>query len=132
MSSTKTSPDVIMSSAKSFGSIPISSCLWRSMPDFCNSSMESGEYMSSLDRGQDVLGERKQHLLHAEVEVELPCRDILRIVPILVRECDADLYYLEQVDITSHRLVVVIGGRLERANRARNDTRKFGILRGRE
>ena len=48
VSGVNTSPDVIMSSAKSFGSIPISSCRCRSMPDFCSRSMDSGANMSSL------------------------------------------------------------------------------------
>jgi len=43
-------PDVIMSSAKSLGNIPISSCRWKSRPDFCKSSTDSGANMSSLNR----------------------------------------------------------------------------------
>ena len=66
------------------------------------------------------------------MEVELPCRDILRIVPILVCQRDADLDYLEQVDITSHRLVVVVRRGLELAYWSRNDTGEFGILAGYE
>jgi hypothetical protein len=30
------------------GRIPISSCRWKSMPDFCKSSTDSGANMSSL------------------------------------------------------------------------------------
>lgn len=48
VSSERTRPEVIMSSAKSLGTMPISSCLIKSMPDFCNSSIDSGAYMSSL------------------------------------------------------------------------------------
>lgn len=48
VSSVSTMPDVIMSSAKSLGRIPISSCRWKSMPDFCKSSTDSGANMSSL------------------------------------------------------------------------------------
>ena len=68
--------------------------------------------------------------LYAEVKVELPCRHVLGIVSVFVGQCDADLYYLEQVDVTSHSLVVVVRGRLKRSNRTRDDARKLGILRG--
>ena len=63
------------------------------------------------------------------MEVELPSRDILWVVPILVRKRKANLNRFEQVNVTSHGLVVIVGRRLERAYWARHDPRKFGILR---
>jgi len=52
VASVSTRPDVITSSAKSFGMIPNSSCLPKSIPDFCKSSTDSGANMSSLVKRQ--------------------------------------------------------------------------------
>lgn len=60
VSSVSTRPDVITSSAKSFGRIPISSCRSKSMPDFCRSSTDSGANMSSLTRHQSVSRVRRE------------------------------------------------------------------------
>ena len=66
--------------------------------------------------------------LHAEVEVELPSGNILGIVAVLVCQRKADLDDLEEVDITSHRLVVVVGRRLEGTDRTRDNTRELSVL----
>lgn len=46
--SISTMPEVISSSAKSWGSMPSSSCFLNWMPEFCSRSMLSCAYMSSL------------------------------------------------------------------------------------
>lgn len=66
--------------------------------------------------------------LDTEVEIELPGRDVLWQVPVLVCESEPHLNDLEQVDITPHGLVMVVGRRLERAYRPCYNTREFGIL----
>ena len=43
-----------------------------------------------------------------KLEIELPCRDVLREIALLVCECDADLDELEEVDVAPHGLVVVV------------------------
>lgn len=73
--------------------------------------------------------ERCNHVLDAKVEIELPCRDILRVVPILIRQGEPDLNDLEQVDIASHRLVMVVRGCLEGAYWTSHNAWKFGVLR---
>ena len=52
-------------------------------------------------------------VLDVKVEVELPGTGILRKVPLLVRESQPDLDRLEQVNVTPHRLVMVIRRGLE-------------------
>ena len=131
VSGDRTSPEVIMSSAKSFGLMPCSSWRWKSMPDFRNNSIESGEYMSSLCTRQPSLSSMEpQHALDTEAKVELPCTWLRWHVPLRVRERDANLDDLEQVDVTAHRLVVVLRRRLPLPYRARNDAGEFGVLRG--
>lgn len=66
--------------------------------------------------------------LDTEFEVELPSRTLFRKVSLLVCERDADLNDLEQINITSHRLVVVIGGCLESSYWASHNSREFRIL----
>ncbi len=66
--------------------------------------------------------------LYAESKVELPRRALGREVAVLVREGDADLYDLEQVDVAAHGLVVVVRRRLEAAYRAGDDAGEFGVL----
>lgn len=48
------------------------------------------------------------HTLRAELEVELPGRPLLWVIPIFICQRYSDLYDLEQVDVTPHRLVVVV------------------------
>ena len=97
VSSVSTRPDVITSSAKSFGRIPISSCRSKSIPDFCRSSTDSGANMSSLERHQQGLRESRNppreeaYALDAKVKVKLPCRHFLRIVAVLVGESESYL-----------------------------------------
>lgn len=129
-----TSPEVIKSSAKSFGVIPISSCRWKSKPDFWRSSIDSGAYMSSLWASrQDSRSSSKEIISapDAELEVELPRRDILRKVPFLVCECDPDLNEFQEVDITSHGLVVVVRGGLETTDRPCNNSWELSVLHSR-
>lgn len=66
--------------------------------------------------------------LDTEVKIELPGRDILWQVPVLVCEGEPHLNNLEQVDVTPHGLVMVVGRRLERAYRPCYNTGEFGIL----
>lgn len=47
-------------------------------------------------------------VLDTEVEVKLPRRCFLGVVPLLVCERDPNLDNLEKVDITSHSLIVVV------------------------
>ena len=70
VSSVSTSPDVIMSSAKSFGSIPNSSCRWKSIPDFCRSSTDSGANMSSLEPAISTSTERGDRSAEFSVRAE--------------------------------------------------------------
>ena len=127
-----------MSSAKSFGSIPISSCRCRSMPDFCSKSIDSGANMSSL---HDYVSNPEQHedtvprteplpsnAPRAELEVELPSGNVLGKVTVLIRERDPNLDDLEKVDVTPHRLVVVVRGCLERPDWPRDYSRELRIL----
>lgn len=62
------------------------------------------------------------------MKVELPGADILREVSFLVRKGQPDLNRLEQVNITPHRLVMIIRRGLEHANWSGNDAWKFRIL----
>jgi len=64
----------------------------------------------------------------AELEVELPRRDVLRKVSLLVCKCDPDLNEFQEVDITSHGLVVVIRRGLESTDRPRNNSWELSIL----
>ncbi len=130
LSGFSTRPEVIINSANTFGEIPISSCRWKSKPAFCSRSIESGAYISSLypfnkfpknDRTRTI------RVLNIKLEVELPCR-VLWEVPLLVRECQAHLYDFEKVNITSHRLVVVIRGGRECTDGPCHHTRKFSVL----
>lgn len=43
-------------------------------------------------------------------------------------QCDAELYYLEKVDVTPYCLVVIRGFRVEVADGAGDYARKLGIL----
>ena len=52
-------------------------------------------------------------VLGVKVEIELPCAGVLREVSLLVRESQPDLDRFEQVDVTPHRLVMVIRRGLE-------------------
>ena len=63
------------------------------------------------------------------MEVELPCGHVLGVVPILVRDGQADLDDLQQVDVTPHGLVMVVGGGLERPYWPSYDARKLGVLK---
>ena len=49
------------------------------------------------------------YVLCTELEVELPCGHVCGEGAILVGQCETDLDNLEEVDITSHCLVVVVG-----------------------
>jgi hypothetical protein len=74
--------------------------------------------------------EGEQHnALNAKVKVKLPCRHFLRIVAVLVGEGESYLDDFEQVHVTSHSLVVIVGGSLEGAYWTRDDTGKFCVLR---
>lgn len=130
VSGAKTSPDVIISSAKSFGDIPNSSCRWKSIPDFCNSSIDSGAYISSL---QDLTSTSEpmvaiEYVLDAEREVKLPCRHVLWVIPFLICQGKPDLNDLEEVDIAPHGLIMVVWRSLEGPNRSGNNAREFCIL----
>ena len=69
-----------------------------------------------------------KNALDAEVEVELPRGHVLWVVPVLVRDGEADLDDLQQVDVTPHGLVVVVGGGLERPYWPSYNTWKFCVL----
>ena len=92
--------------------------------------MDSGVYMSSLSSisETDPCDRKRSRALDVKVKVELPGADIQRKVPFLVRKGQPNLDCLEQVDITPHRLVMIIRRGLERANWSGDDTRKFRIL----
>lgn len=68
------------------------------------------------------------HGLDAEVKVKLPCRHVLRVISVFVRECESDLDDLEQVNVAPHGLIVVIRGCLEGADWSRDNTRELGVL----
>jgi hypothetical protein len=68
------------------------------------------------------------HTPKAKLEVELPCRAVLWTLTILVRQGDPHLDDLQEIDITSHRLIMVLRGGFERANGSRYDAREFGVL----
>ena len=71
----------------------------------------------------------REHALNAKVKVKLPCRHFLRIVAVLVGEGESYLDDFEQVHVTSHSLVVIVGGSLEGAYWTRDYTGKFCVLR---
>lgn len=66
--------------------------------------------------------------LDAETEVELPRRSICRKVAILICERDTNLYYLEEVDVAAHSLIVIIGRRPKVSYWPRDYTREFRVL----
>jgi hypothetical protein len=68
------------------------------------------------------------NLLDTELEIKLPSRALLRKVAFLVRQRNADLNDLQQVNIASHCLVVVIGGCLEGSYWASHNPREFRVL----
>lgn len=72
--------------------------------------------------------ERKDSL-DAKSEIKLPGTTRLRKLPVLIRKRDPDLDDFQQIDVTPHRLIMVIRGRLERANWASDDSGKFCILK---
>jgi hypothetical protein len=87
--------------------------------------------MSSLERRQSVsrkLPGVEAYALDAKVKVKLPCRHLLRVVTVLVGEGESYLDDFEQVHVTSHRLVVVVGRSLKSAYWTRHDSRKFCVL----
>lgn len=66
-------------------------------------------------------------LVCIEVKVKLPGA-VLSHGTIVVYKSDSQLYKLENIDVTSHRLIVVVCGCLELANRPRNNSWKLAIL----
>jgi hypothetical protein len=90
--------------------------------------------MSSLEWSRQGLRESRNppreeaYALDAEVKIKLPCRYLLRVVTVLVGECESYLDDFEQVHVTSHSLVVVVGGSLEGAYWSRDNTWKFSVL----
>lgn len=66
-----------------------------------------------------------------EPEVELPCADVGRVFAGLVREGNANLDDLEEVDVTAHGLVMVVAWRAKRAYGPRNDAGELGVLQQR-
>ena len=66
--------------------------------------------------------------LGVKVKVELPGA-ILGDLTVLVDKSDPELDKLEDIDITAHRLVVIVRRRFELANWARYDGWKLAILR---
>ena len=72
---------------------------------------------------------RAKHVLREiENEVELPSAYVLRHVPVLIRERQTDLYDTQEIDVTPHRLVVVVARRPEDAYGPRDDTRELCVL----
>lgn len=67
-------------------------------------------------------------VLDVEVKVKLPGADILREVSFPICKGQPDLYRLEEVDVTPHRLVMIVRRGLERADWSGNNARKFRIL----
>lgn len=98
-----TRPEVTSSSPKYSTSIPSSSFRLKSIPEFLSSSILSGAYMSSLPSAPLKLGDIRE----VELEVELP-RHAFWAIAILIAQRHAQLDNLEHVDITPHRLVVVV------------------------
>jgi len=78
--------------------------------------------------GMDGVAGKVVPVLGVKVEVELPGAGILRKVPLLVCESQSYLDRLEQVDVTPHRLVMVIRRGLERTDWTSNDAWKLRIL----
>ena len=66
--------------------------------------------------------------LEGEFEVELEGADARGQLALLVTEGEADLDYLQKVDVAAQRLVVKVGGRLEGANGTRDDPRELCVL----
>ena len=63
-----------------------------------------------------------------EFEVELEGADARGQLTLLVTEGEADLDYLQQVDVAAQRLVVKVGRRLEGANGTGDDPRELCVL----
>jgi hypothetical protein len=85
--------------------------------------------MSSLmvSRESDIVIAKAGYVRQVELEVELPGH-ALRRVALLIAERDAQLDHLEHVDITPHRLVVVVGPSLELPDRPRDNAGKLCVL----
>lgn len=79
---------------------------------------------------QQINRSRTERILRqVKVEVELPRAYFLRQVPIRVAERQPNLDDLKQVDVTSHRLVVVVRGCTKSAYWSRHDTGELCVLR---
>ena len=68
------------------------------------------------------------YVLCTELEVELPGGDVLWEVAILSRQSNTDLDDLQEVHITPHGLVMIVGGCLEGSNRSRDHPRELCVL----
>ncbi len=67
-------------------------------------------------------------VVDAEAKVELPCADLGGKIAVLVAERDAQLDELEQIDVASQCLVVVVRRAFECAYWPRDDTGELGVL----
>lgn len=52
--------------------------------------------------------DEQAYIPDAKLEVKLPCRDVLRKVAFFVREGNANLDELQEIDVASHCLVVIV------------------------
>jgi hypothetical protein len=68
------------------------------------------------------------HSPGTEPKIELPGADLGRVVPVFIAECDAQLDQLEQIDITSKRLIVVVRRAFEGSDWSRYYSRKLSVL----
>lgn len=112
-SSRRTRPEVIRSSAKSFGSIPCSGMRARSIPLIRRRSIAAQSYMSSLRRVSQAFAFLTGHALGVKLEIELPNACIRSEISVLVAQCYSELNDLEQVGVTPHGLVPKLRQRLE-------------------
>lgn len=74
MSSISMHPELVRSSAKCSTSMPCSSCMLKSIPDFDSSSMESWAYISVLDDSVSVRSASRCSCTHPRVNLKLNCQ----------------------------------------------------------
>lgn len=78
------------------------------------SSLEKEKSKKKKKRGEttshklNMYNETASYVPDAKVEIELPRRDVLREITFLVCERDADLDELEEIDVATHGLVVIV------------------------
>ena len=73
-------------------------------------------------------GVRRIHIvIEVEAKVELPNAFPFGLSPILITQCESELNDLQEVDVATQGLIMIIRRGFESADRSSNDPREFGI-----